>query len=110
VVIIGDAAHAMLPTIGQGAATALEDGVCVGRMIAAPVSAGGDLADALASFDQARRPRCRQLARQAILLARAGFELGDGWRQPFRNTLLRLIPAGPAIKAGARVTHWTPPE
>ena len=109
VVIIGDAAHAMLPTIGQGAATALEDGVCVGRMIAAPVSAGGDLADALAAFDQARRPRCRQLARQAILLARAGFELGDGWRQPVRNTLLRLIPAGPAIKAGARITHWTPP-
>ncbi|HEV3288806.1 MAG TPA: FAD-dependent monooxygenase, partial [Streptosporangiaceae bacterium] len=110
VVIIGDAAHAMLPTIGQGAATALEDGVCVGRMIAAPVSAGGDLADALAAFDQARRPRCRRLARQAILLARAGFELGDGWRQPVRNTLLRLIPAGPAIKAGARITHWTPPE
>ena len=110
VVIIGDAAHAMLPTIGQGAATALEDGVCVGRMIAAPVSAGGDLADALAAFDQARRPRCRQLARQAILLARAGFELGDGWRQPVRNTLLRLIPAGPAIKAGARITHWTPPK
>jgi 2-polyprenyl-6-methoxyphenol hydroxylase-like FAD-dependent oxidoreductase len=110
VVIIGDAAHAMLPTIGQGAATALEDGVCVGRMIAAPVSAGGDLPDQLAAFDHARRPRCQQLARQAIRLARAGFELGAGWRQPVRNTLLRLIPAGPAIKAGARVTRWTPPE
>src|SRR5450756_1047383 len=33
VVFVGDAAHAMLPTAGQGAATALEDGVCVGRMI-----------------------------------------------------------------------------
>ncbi len=109
VVMIGDAAHAMLPTIGQGAATALEDGVCVGRMIAAPVSAGGDLADALAAFDQARRPRCRQLARQATMIARFGFELGDGWRQPVRNTLLRLIPAGPAFKAGTRIVGWTPP-
>lgn len=109
VVIAGDAAHAMLPTIGQGAATALEDGVCVGRMIAAPARAGGDLAAALAAFDQARRPRCRQLARQASMLARLGFELGDGWRQPARNTLLRLIPAGPALKAGARMTRWTPP-
>ena len=106
VVIVGDAAHAMLPTIGQGAATALEDGVCIGRMIAAPVRAGGDLAAALPAFDQARRPRCRQLARQARMLARFGFELGYGWRQP----LLRLIPAGPAIKAGARMTRWTPPD
>ena len=109
-VITGDAAHAMLPTIGQGAATALEDGVCVGRMIAGPVSTGGDLAAALAAFDQTRRPRCRQLARQATLLARSGFELGDGWRQPVRNALLRLIPAGPAFKAGARIARWMPPE
>lgn len=110
VVITGDAAHAMLPTIGQGAATALEDGVCVGRMIAAPVSAGGELAAALTAFDQARRPRCRQFARQANLIARFGFELADGWRQPVRNTLLRLVPAGPAFKAGARIVRWTPPE
>lgn len=109
VVVIGDAAHAMLPTIGQGAATALEDGVCVGRMIAAPAGVGGGLAAALAAFDQARRPRCQQLARQASMLARLGFELGDGWRQPVRNTLLRLVPAGPAFKAGARITRWSPP-
>ena len=31
VVVTGDEAHAMLPTLGQGAASALEDGVCVGR-------------------------------------------------------------------------------
>jgi 2-polyprenyl-6-methoxyphenol hydroxylase-like FAD-dependent oxidoreductase len=110
VVITGDAAHAMLPTIGQGAATALEDGVCVGRMIAAPVGAGGDLAAELAAFDQSRRLRCRKLARQAVLFARSGFELGDGWRQPVRNTLLRLVPAGPVFKAGARIVRWTPPE
>jgi 2-polyprenyl-6-methoxyphenol hydroxylase-like FAD-dependent oxidoreductase len=109
VVIVGDAAHAMLPTMGQGAATALEDGVCVGRLIAAPVTAGGDLAAALAAFDGARRPRCRQLARQAILIARFGFELGRGWRQAARNTLMRVLPAAPAFKAGARVASWTPP-
>lgn len=109
VVIIGDAAHAMLPTIGQGAATALEDGVCVGRVVAATVTRGGDLAAALTAFDQTRRPRCRQLARQARMLARFGFELGDGWRQSARNTLLRLAPAGPALKAGTGITRWTPP-
>lgn len=110
VAIIGDAAHAMLPTIGQGAATALEDAVCVGRVIGAPVTAGGDLAAALASFDQARRPRCRRLARQAAWQARLGFELGPGWRQSVRNALLRLIPVGPAFRAGARFADWAPPD
>jgi 2-polyprenyl-6-methoxyphenol hydroxylase-like FAD-dependent oxidoreductase len=99
----------MLPTTGQGAATALEDGVCVGRLVAAPVTAGGDLAAALAAFDSARRPRCRQLARQAILIARLGFELGPGWRQAARNTLMRVLPASPAFRAGARIAGWTPP-
>jgi hypothetical protein len=78
-------------------------------MIAAPVAAGADLAAALDAFDRARRPRCRQLAREALLLARLGFELGPGWRQAARNTLLRLLPAGPAFEAGARITRWTPP-
>src|SRR5689334_21197812 len=89
VILTGDAAHAMLPTMGQGAATALDDGVCAGRMIAAPAAAGADLADALGAFDRVRRPRCRRLARQALLLARLGFELGPGWQQAARNTLMR---------------------
>jgi hypothetical protein len=78
-------------------------------MIAAPAAAGADLAAALAVFDQARRPRCRKLARQAILLARLGFEVGAGWRQAARNTILRFLPAGPAFNAGARIARWTPP-
>jgi 2-polyprenyl-6-methoxyphenol hydroxylase-like FAD-dependent oxidoreductase len=109
VVLTGDAAHAMLPTIGQGAATALEDGVCVGRMIGAPAAAGADLATALDAFDTARRQRCRQLARQAKMLARYGFELGPGWPQAARNTLMRLLPAGPVYRAGAGVMRWAPP-
>lgn len=110
VILAGDAAHAMLPTIGQGAATALEDGVCVGRLIGARAAHGGDLAGAISSYDQARRPRCRQLARQATLQARLGFELGPGWRQSARNALLRLIPAGAASKLGTRaVTNWAAP-
>ena|SRR5690348_7363659 len=79
------------------------------RMIAAPAAAGADLAAALDAFDRVRRPRCRQLAREALLLARLGFELGPGWRQAARNTFLRLLAAGPAFEAGARITRWTPP-
>jgi 2-polyprenyl-6-methoxyphenol hydroxylase-like FAD-dependent oxidoreductase len=109
VVFVGDAAHAMLPTAGQGAATALEDGVCVGRMIAAPVRAGGDMAAALAAFDGARRPRCRQIARTAILSARFGCDLGGGWRQTVRNAVFRRLPAAQLVKAGQSIVRWTAP-
>jgi 2-polyprenyl-6-methoxyphenol hydroxylase-like FAD-dependent oxidoreductase len=109
VVMVGDAAHAMLPTSGQGASSALEDGVCVGRLIAAPVAVGGDLAAALAAFDQARRPRCQQFARLSAILAKFGADLGGGRRQSVRNTLLRLIPAGSLAKAGAPIVRWTAP-
>jgi 2-polyprenyl-6-methoxyphenol hydroxylase-like FAD-dependent oxidoreductase len=109
VVLVGDAAHAALPTAGQGAATALEDGVCVGRIVAAPVRAGGDLAAALTAFDGARRPRCRQIVRTAAMIARIGTDLGGGPRQAVRNTLLRLAPPGPLVKAGAKIVRWTPP-
>ncbi|MGH3388447.1 MAG: FAD-dependent monooxygenase [Actinomadura sp.] len=108
-VMIGDAAHAMLPTAGGGASTALEDGVCVGRLIAAPVATGGDLTAALAAFDQARRPRCRQLARLSAVIARFGADLGGGRRQSVRNTLLRLTPVSALARAGAPVVHWTAP-
>jgi 2-polyprenyl-6-methoxyphenol hydroxylase-like FAD-dependent oxidoreductase len=109
VVLVGDAAHAALPTSGQGAASALEDGVCVGRMIAAPVKAGGDLAQQLTAFDRARRPRCQRIVRTGIMVARFGADLGGGWRQSVRNAVLRTVPPGPLIKVGARIVRWTPP-
>ena len=109
VVFVGDAAHAMLPTAGQGAASALEDGVCVGRLIGAPVRAGGDLAAALAAYDGARRPRCRQIARTAIMTAWFGCDLGGGWRQPVRNAIFRMLPPAPLLKAGQSIVAWTAP-
>jgi len=109
VVFVGDAAHAMLPTAGQGAATALEDGVCVGRLIGAPARAGGDLAAALTAYDGARRPRCRQIARTAIMTARFGCDLGGGWRQPVRNAIFRMLPPAPLLKAGQSIVRWTAP-
>jgi 2-polyprenyl-6-methoxyphenol hydroxylase-like FAD-dependent oxidoreductase len=109
VVITGDAAHAAVPTTGQGAASAIEDGVCVGRMIGAAVAAGGELAAALDSFDRARCPRCRKLARQSLLVGRIGAEVGAGWRQAVRNGLMRMIPAATAVKAGAPIVDWIPP-
>lgn len=110
VVLAGDAAHGTLPTMGQGAATALEDGLCVGLLVGSPVAAGGRLAPALVGYDAARRPRCRALARASVASGRFGAHLGGGWRQTVRNGLMRLTPVA-AIERGSRAAMgWTPPE
>ncbi|MBE3001671.1 FAD-dependent monooxygenase [Nocardiopsis sp. HNM0947] len=92
VVMTGDAAHAALPTMGQGASTALEDAVALGTLIADPVAAGADQAEALRRFDAERRPVCRSIARQAEFVAKVGADLGGGARQTVRNALLRMVP------------------
>lgn len=109
VVAVGDAAHAMLPTMGQGAATALEDGICVGRLVGRPVAAGADLASALATYDAARRPRCRAIARAAVASALAGAHLGPTL-QGVRNALMRLTPSSALSRGADAVMGWTPPE
>lgn len=109
VVLTGDAAHAALPTTGQGAAMALEDAVCVERLIAAPVRAGGDMAAALTAHDKARRPRCQRIVRMGVMIERFGADVGPGWPQTIRNAVLRLAPPGPFIRFGAPVVRWTPP-
>ena len=57
--LLGDAAHAMLPFFGQGAAQAIEDAV-----VLAGVPAGVDRASApraLQRYEEIRRPRASQV-------------------------------------------------
>ena len=51
VVLIGDAAHPPLQSLAQGACMAIEDGLCLGDLIAA---AAGDFAAAFRRFETAR--------------------------------------------------------
>jgi salicylate hydroxylase len=53
VTLLGDAAHAMLPFLGMGAAMAIEDGMILARAFAAE----GSVAAAFARYEAARRPR-----------------------------------------------------
>lgn len=54
VALLGDAAHPMLPYMGQGASSAIEDGVVLGRCF----EAATDPVEALALYERARVERC----------------------------------------------------
>lgn len=110
VLLIGDAAHAALPTMGAGASTSLEDGASLGTLVADRVVRGNGLGNALAEFDRVRRPRCRALARQARINAWVGADMAGGLRQSVRNTAMRLIPTNALVKAAAPLVQWTPPK
>jgi salicylate hydroxylase len=54
VTLLGDAAHAMLPFLGMGAAMAIEDGWALGQALALEPK----VPEALARYEAARKPRC----------------------------------------------------
>lgn len=88
VVLLGDAAHPMVSTLGQGAATALEDAVVLARRLGdAP-----DIAAGLRAYALARTERTGRIVRTAHTLARLAT-----WTSPvavmLRNAALRLTPA-----------------
>jgi 2-polyprenyl-6-methoxyphenol hydroxylase-like FAD-dependent oxidoreductase len=58
VTLLGDAAHPMLPFLGQGAAMGFEDACVLARELAA---APGDVGAALAAYERERRPRATQV-------------------------------------------------
>jgi len=62
--VLGDAAHPMLPYLGQGAGQTMEDG-CV--LASALASMPDDLPGGLALYERSRRPR----ASDVVLAARA---------------------------------------
>jgi 2-polyprenyl-6-methoxyphenol hydroxylase-like FAD-dependent oxidoreductase len=56
VVLVGDAAHATSPHVGQGAAMAIEDAIVLAEEVTE-----GDLESALVRYADRRHPRCREI-------------------------------------------------
>ncbi len=61
-VLLGDAAHAIVPFHGQGMNAAFEDVVCLAGLLAD----GGDLATVLAAFEAERKPNADAIAAMAL--------------------------------------------
>ncbi len=66
VVLVGDAAHAMRPHLGQGGCQGLEDAA----ILAAFADGANDLASAFARFAKFRRRRVKPLIRESALIGR----------------------------------------
>jgi salicylate hydroxylase len=61
--LLGDAAHAMLPHLGQGANQSIEDGMALATILAR--AGRNDVPAALAAYEQLRRERVSQVQRGA---------------------------------------------
>ncbi|MFW6050055.1 MAG: FAD-dependent monooxygenase [Myxococcota bacterium] len=95
VTLLGDAAHAMTPNLGQGACQALEDALVLARCLDAEP---GDPAAALRAYEGRRIPRANRFVREAWRLGRLG-QLEGPVARGLRDLALRLQP--PSIALGA---------
>ncbi|GGR32617.1 2-polyprenyl-6-methoxyphenol hydroxylase-like FAD-dependent oxidoreductase [Streptomyces netropsis] len=106
VALLGDAAHAMTPNLGQGACQALEDAAT----LAAALSTEPTVESALTRYDAARRPRAQSVARAARQAGRMGQQLSHPMAIALRNTALRMAPSRATVRTILRHADWTPPR
>lgn len=82
-VLIGDACHATLPYLAQGAAQAIEDGAALGALLG-QVTHTWQIPDALRRFETMRKPRTERIVRESRALQDV-FHLPDGVAQLERD-------------------------
>ncbi|WP_433058381.1 FAD-dependent oxidoreductase [Dactylosporangium sp. CS-033363] len=102
IALVGDAAHAMTPNLGQGACQALEDAVTLAIFVSRGVTQG------LREYDRIRRPRVAQIAKRSWQVGRIA-----GATNPIVNaalrTVARLTPERVMLRGAERIAAWEPP-
>ncbi|MFJ2839351.1 MULTISPECIES: FAD-dependent oxidoreductase [Nocardia] len=98
IALIGDAAHAMTPNLGQGGCQALEDAVVLARLAGEP--------DGLTRYDRERRPRTRMIAARSARIGTVA-QLSAAPVVALRDTALRLTPASVSLRAMGEILDWT---
>ncbi|MFF7791799.1 FAD-dependent oxidoreductase [Streptomyces sp. NPDC007991] len=101
VALVGDAAHAMPPTLGQGGNQAIEDAIVLAHHC-----------DDLPAYTAARLPRTTAVARQAVRVARLNLmtsRLGIAVRD---TAVAAVSKAGPALflRSFDGIADWRPPQ
>ncbi len=107
VALVGDAAHAMTPNLGQGACQAIEDAV----VLASTVSIDS-LERSLAGYSAARVHRTQAISRQSYRLGRLAHVSGRvplALRSGALRTLAAVAPTA-AARGSAGIIDWIPPR
>lgn len=104
VALLGDAAHAMTPNLGQGANQAIEDAVT----LAALLDRRDDVDIALREYDRIRRPRTQAIARRSHRIG-AVARLTSA-PAVARDAALRMLPGRALIRGMGSALSWTPPD
>lgn len=97
ITLLGDACHPMLPYMAQGAAQAMEDGVC----LTACLEQAGDVVAALARYETLRQPRTAYIQTHAAA-NKTRFHLPDGPAQIERDAKM----AAGGIDWSQTTTDW----
>ena len=97
--LLGDAAHATTPTVGQGACQALEDVVVLVRCLEGGTT---DVVDALLRYESERRRRAEDL----VALSRRGVERLHAKDESTYGELYRAIRASSAHQTILTIADW----
>lgn len=100
--VLGDAAHAMEPSLGQGAAQAIEDAEAL--LVALRMT--DEISGALASYAAARRPRAQMLQQQSSRFARLALSRHSGPR----DLMMSLSPQAARLRMMERLMHRHAPR
>jgi 2-polyprenyl-6-methoxyphenol hydroxylase-like FAD-dependent oxidoreductase len=103
VVLIGDAAHGMMPNLGQGGCQALEDAATLGAVI------DEDVPKALARYESHRLGRSQWIAGMARQAGRLCLT-NSAVLAAVRDRGMRLLPASLMLRSLTKVYMWAPPD
>jgi 2-polyprenyl-6-methoxyphenol hydroxylase-like FAD-dependent oxidoreductase len=105
VALLGDAAHAMAPYLGQGGCMSLEDAAT----LCLAVETQPDLRTALRRYDELRRPRTQMMVRKSWNSGRVG-HMSWAPARVVRNAVLRMLPGSVFVRSLARPLGWRPED